>query len=379
MAGAADFRLIPSIDQQLQYSDNIFFQPNHQIHDYKSYTVGGLRLLDKTETLTLDTQAQVAQSLYEHSTGLNSTDVLSHGTASYSLTPKLNLSGRAAYNRDSQPDQELATTGLILYGLKREFYTYGATTGYQMTPLTQASLSYDHGVDHYYPGPAAPGASATATSDQTYDTAGLSFQRDLTKLLPLLNGLLNLNYARYSYTTTEVNSYEATTGFNYALHEKWSVQLTAGGRRTDSTFDTFLGKTTNTGYGYVGNASVNYKGEATTGTFTVGRDISPSSGQSGPVERTSFTLSANRKFTYEFSGLFSASYFINRSNGGGLSATPLNQDTFSFSPGVHYDFNNDMYLEGTYTYARVKDNEAGTTANRNLFLLRFFVQHAILE
>jgi hypothetical protein len=189
-----------------------------------------------------------------------------------------------------------------------------------------------------------------------------------------------------------VDSYEATTGINYALQEKWSVQVAMGGRRTESTYDTvrlasYYGlfdyyqqeMVTKTGWGYVGQASLNYNGEVTSGSFTASRDLAPASGQNGTVERTSFTLSASRRLSYEFRGLFSTSYFINKSSGGEILVAPINYQTLNITPGIRYEFNKDMFLEGSYTYTRYENKQAGTTADRDLFLIRFFVQHAVLE
>ena len=55
-----------------------------------------------------------------------------------------------------------------------------------------------------------------------YDAASLSFVRDLTDLISNTKGRLNFGYMRYNFTGLTVNNYEATTGFEYALHEKWT-------------------------------------------------------------------------------------------------------------------------------------------------------------
>ena len=96
-AEADEFRLLPSVSEELRYNDNVFFDSRHQIHDYISYTMGGLELVDNTERLNLDLSAKGAQSLYKDNTDLNAADLLTNGTARYSLTTKLALSGRVNY------------------------------------------------------------------------------------------------------------------------------------------------------------------------------------------------------------------------------------------------------------------------------------------
>jgi hypothetical protein len=390
-ARAAELKLIPSISQELRYDDNVFVSSSRQTHDFSSYTLGGLQLLDRTERLDLNATLQGAQSLYNSNTSLNSTDLLTNGAIRYTFTPKLALSGRASYTRDSQPDRELQTTGLVLSGVRRERYTFGATSDYQLTEKTLASLSYDHEADHY-----GGGTGNSTLSNLASDAGTFTVQHDLTRLVPNTTGLVNLGYTGYSLTGVDVKNYQATTGFRYALQEKWSVQVAAGLRRTESSFTTFIPtgfffgpffvqtgfveeKTSSSGWGGVGQASLDFKGDVTTATFSAFRDIAAASGQNGTVERTSFTFSGARRFTYEFQGTFSASYFINKSGGGELSSTPLDFRTFNISPGVRYEFNRDMFLEGSYTFTRVEDKQTDASANRNLFLVRFFVQHAVLE
>ena len=186
------------------------------------------------------------------------------------------------------------------------------------------------------------------------------------------------------------------------------MQVVAGLRRTESSFETFvpigyiittapfsitevLSEQTQTseGWGGVGQASISYNGEVTNATFTASRDIMPASGQNGTTERTAFTLSAARRLSYDFRGGLSTQFFINKSGLTQFATTPINVQTFSIAPAVRYEFGReraaglqslrDMYVEASYIFSRVEDKEANTTANRNLFLIRFFAQHALLE
>lgn len=296
LSEADDFRLLPSVTQTLQYNDNVFVSPDQKVHDLISTTTGGVEVSDTTERLNFDVAAQLSQNLYQHSTGLNSTDGIGNGTIRYIVTPQLSLSAAGSYSRTAQPDQELLTTGLVLNGVTKDSTTYHAEADYSLTEKTLVSLLYDHGEDHY---------QSPLFSDLTYDTETLAFTHDLSGYVPQAKGMLNMSYTQYSLTGANVSNYEATTGFSYSLQEKWSMQITAGLRRTDSSFDTFaptgfifgpfffqtgiIEQTqTTSGWGGVGQASLSYKGEVTNATFTAGRDIAPASGQNGTVERTSF-------------------------------------------------------------------------------------------
>ena len=65
-----------------------------------------------------------------------------------------------------------------------------------------------------------------------------------------------------------------------------------------------------------------------------------------------------RKFTYELSGSFWGGYFTNKSKAAQFAATPLDYETWYASPSIRYEFNRDMYLEGSYTFTKVDNNAA---------------------
>lgn len=398
-ARAAEFRLLPSVAEKLEYNDNIFLAPNNapssqRFHDYISTTSGGLQLLTNTEKLNLDLSARVDQLLYKENPNFNSTDQFYKAALKYSFTPKLAVSLRGAFDRDSRPDREFFTSGLVLNAARREVSSEGFTTDYALTDLTTASLSYDHG-QYWY--------RNSRGVDTTFDASSLSFLRDISDFVKNTKARFTLGYTRYSYTGLTLDNYEATTGLEYAIHEKWKILLDVGGRYTETYFQqaqlvgfagTFVGGTlvsispiltaqnvTSTGTGFVGKATLAYAGEKTTANLASGQDVMPAYGSLGAVERTFVTADVSRKFTYELSGSLSGGYFLNKSQAGQFSATSLNFETYYVTGGLRYEFNRNMYLEGSYNYAWIENKAANpnTIAHRNLFMVRFFVQHAILE
>ncbi len=398
-ARAAEFRLLPSVAEKLEYSDNIFLAPNNapssqKFHDYISTTSGGLQLLTNTEKLNLDVSARVDQLLYKDNPDFNSTDQFYKAALKYAFTPKLTVSLRGAFDRDSRPDRELFTSGLVLNALRREVSSEGFTTDYALTSLTTASLSYDHG-QYWY--------RDNRGVDTVYDASSLTFLRDVSDFVQNTKARFTLGYTRYSYTGLTLDNYEATTGLEYAIQEKWKILLDVGGRYTEAYFQqaqlagftgTVVGGTlvsispilttqnvTSTGQGFVGKATLAYAGEKTTANLASGRDVMPAYGSLGAVERTFVTADISRKFTYELSGSLSSGYFLNKSQAGQFSATAINSDTVYGSAGIRYQFNRDLYMEGSYNYVWI-DNKAASPASiahRNMVMVRFFVQHAILQ
>jgi hypothetical protein len=398
LAWADDFRLLPSVMQTLQYNDNIFITPTAKVHDFISATTGGLEVYEAREQFSLHASGQLTENLYEKNTGADSTDSLGNGSIRYAVNPQLSLLGSGSYSHASQPDQQLLTTGLVLNGVTLDSSAAHVEADYVLTEKTTASLSWDYGMLHY---------QSSAFSDQTTNTGTLAFSHDLSQYVPQLKGLLNMSYSNYTLTGQDVNNYEATTGFSYPLQEKWAVQLTAGFRRTDSSFETFVPtgiffvtpagsfeqlveQTESTsGWGGVGQAAITYQGEVTNASLSASRGLAPAAGQNGTVETTSFIFSADRRFTYDLHGTVSTGFFVNKSGAGQFATAPINFVTFNFAPALRYEFGHespsgsqyarDMFVEASYTFTRIEDKEANTTGNRSLFMIRFFAQHALLE
>jgi hypothetical protein len=391
---ADEFHLLPSIAEKFEYIDNLFFTPTNpapgsipKTRDFISTTSGGTELIWNTEKLNLDFTGRVDQVLYLDNPGLDSTDEFYKASLGYSVSQKFSLSLRGEYDRTSRPDVLLYTSGLVLNTVRREVSSEGFTGNYTLTDKTLASLSYDHGAYWY---------KDLSTADMAYDAASLSFVHDLTGTVDNMKGRFTLGYTHYDFTGLTVNNYEATTGFEYAFHEKWTFLVDGGARYTESAFQalrvvgvlntifgpvTFvsLQNVTNTGTAAIGTVKLSYKGEVTTADLTANRDVMPAYGSIGTLERTAITFSISRKFTYEMSGSFSGGYFTNISKGGQFAASPIDLDSWYASPGIRYEFDRDMYLEGSYTFIKIVNNLADIMAYRNQFMLRFFVQHRMLE
>ncbi len=384
-AHSAEVRLLPSFAQKLEYNDNIFIRSTAvaRTHDFISTTSGGLQLLTNTERLNMDFSARVDQLFYRDNPDLNSTDQFYKGSLRYSLSPKLTVSLRGAYNRDSRPDRELFTAGIVLNALRRVVSSEGITAEYTLGERTGAALSYDHG-QYWY--------ESNRSADMSYDVATLGFVHDLGKYVPNTKGRFNLGLTRYTFTGLEVNNYETTAGLEYALHEKLTFLIDAGVRYTESSFDyqslvrvlgvgTFVltQDATSRGTAAIGTARLSYKSEKTTADLSFNSDVMPAYGTAGTVERNSLILDLSHRFTYEMRGLLSAGYFTNKSRAAEFSTIEINTETLFAGPAIRYEFNKDMFLEGSYVFTRIEDKAAETRANRNLFFIRFFIQHAILE
>ena len=76
-----------------------------------------------------------------------------------------------------------------------------------------------------------------------------------------------------------------------------------------------------------------------------------------------------------------AQYFLNQADAQQFSGRggSSDEETYTISPTIRYNFNNDLGVEFTYKFTRIKDNEDKTTADRNLCFFRLVYKHPFFE
>jgi opacity protein-like surface antigen len=122
-----------------------------------------------------------------------------------------------------------------------------------------------------------------------------------------------------------------------------------------------------------------YQDNFTTGNVTVKKDIMPASGRNGAADRTVVAFDLRQRFTYELQGFVTGGYYLNKSDPGEYAIYEIDERTMRGGAGLRYEFTRDMYLEASYEYIKTQYRSSDTQADRNLCLLRFFMQHAFFE
>ncbi len=378
------FRLIPNVSVKGEYNDNIFLERTNAKRDFIATFSPGIRLVNDTERFKSSLITKFDQRLYSDYNGLNALDQSYQGSLRYLLTTRLNLFATAGYFKDSSPDRDIEITGIVFNEVSRDRQKYTLGGDYALTEKTSASLSYGYSKDQY--------ESGSKFSDIEENSANLSFIHDTSSIVPATKGRVNFGYARYSFAESAIDNYEATIGASKAISELWQIVLDVGGRYTRSDFQvaqlqfippffitTVKKQEQSEGTGAVGRAALSYKGEKTNLDFNLFHGISPASGRYGTGERTSLSVQIRRSFTYELKGMLTGSYFLNKSESGKFSVQEIDEETMSFSPGLRYEYTKDVALDATYSHTRVNYRTNDTHAERNLFMLRLYVQHALLE
>jgi len=374
-----EFRLVPSATLKEQYNDNVFYTITDRKSDWVTTLSPALELINKTEKLDVGLQARVDLLYFNEQTDLNAVDQFYKGKLYYSPTNRLRLGAEAGYARDSQPDRDIETTGLVLTAIKRERKTFGVSGDWRITDTTLTALSYKYDRDRY----------DRLYADIESQYVDLNVSRDI---YPDTKGRLNVGYARfYVPGSSTTDNYTGTVGISYAFHELWTFLIDAGPRYTRTHFNVPTLYLTPSGYavgieermndgsGWVGQVAMTYKGERASGSLAAARNIMPASGTTGAASRNSLTLDIRYRFIYELSAFVRAYYFTNKSNPGEFSSRAIDETTTQVVPGLRYEFTRDIALEASYTYSKTKYEQTDTSAERNSFLVSFRIQHALLE
>ncbi|MDD2337763.1 MAG: outer membrane beta-barrel protein [Geobacteraceae bacterium] len=380
-AAGDDLQLTPSLQFKQEYNDNIFVSSVIKKADFISTLSPGIELSNRTERLDTGVTARINGIVYAREDGLNSVDQFYRGRLRYLVTPLLSLSGEGGYLRDSRPDRDIVVSGLALTSAKRTRVDGSMTTQYSLSETTSATLTYAYLQDTF---------DSEQFTDYSSQTANLGIVHNLDKYLPLTQSRMNLGYARYSFTGSDVDSYSATIGFSRLFNELWSVQVDAGGRYTHSKLDTvetvssppftFLVPVTVTDnrFGFVGQAVVSYKGEKSSMDFTGSYDLAAASGRSGATQRTALAVSGSYRLSFELSGYGNAGWYRNKSAQGEYSSEAIDDQTVIAAVGLKYAFSRDMALDGSYRFVRARYSSDDNIALQNTLFLRFVMKFPML-
>jgi len=381
-ARSDEFRLTPSLAVSEKYNDNIFFSDSDRQKDWLTVLAPGLELVDRTERLDLNLKARIDDIHYNDLQDLDSVDQFYSGRFRYAVTDRLTLGPSATFTRDSQPDRDIESTGLVLSTARRDRQNYGASMDYRLPDMTMATVAYNYEAEQY---------DQVGYTDWWSQSVNLDLAGDLGKWVQG-TGRLGLGYAHYHFEGNIIDSYSATIGLKHDLSEKWSLLADVGGRYTDSSFEvlhaTLIPPATivinseersSSGWGAVGQLVVTYKDNYTTGNVTVKKDIMPASGRNSVADRTLVTFDLRRRFTYELQGFVTGGYYLNKSDPGDYAVQEIDERTMRWEAGVRYEFTRDMFLEASYGYTTTQYRNSDTQADRNLLLLRFFMQHTLFE
>ena len=405
----AEFKLTPNVSVLQEYNDNLFFDTDNAKSDWITTLSAGLDMRNRTDRTDLTFSGRLDGIRHNSEHDLNSIDQFYQAGIAQKLSPLFTFSVSGGYQRDSRPDREIALTGLTLGPAKRDRYFLSADGEYTFSEKTAFSLTYGFGLDSF--------DSPRFTDGRTH-SVNLGAVHDLSSYLARTKLIANIGGQWMESGDTKVDAYSGTIGLQRALTEKWSLTAAAGIDYINSEFQTYRQEfnfdnfplvtvtyvpetIANRGWGWLGQMSLTYNDGVSSANLTFQRDISPATGSSGAAERMRLYGEVSRRFTAELTASLSLGYVTNYSSPGQYSAQGIDQQTLTMTPKLRYQitdsplikaFNGiipvrrmqgcyDAYLEASYSYTSTRSSYADTNtrADQNLFMIRLYMQHNLLD
>jgi hypothetical protein len=180
-----------------------------------------------------------------------------------------------------------------------------------------------------------------------------------------------------------INNYSGTIGASREITEKLRLSIDVGGRYTrqrskdeDSTPASFLNESES---GFTGQLLFSDKGEFSKENFTLSHDVQAASGKNAVTERTALIFDISHRFTYNLRGSFKVGYYFNQADQGTFSTEDIDEKTLSIQTGVHFDIKDDVFLDVSYLFTRIRDEVANESAKRNLIYMRLVILYPFFE
>ena len=367
--GADEFKVTPSVSLRGEYNDNIFFSESDEEDDYIGTVSPGLEILERTERLDLNLAGFAHVIEYADHSKVSGVDYDGNGRLKYNLTPRLLFNAGALYDKSTQPDRDILTTGLVQSDKTRYRQRYNGGLEYVLSEKATAALSYLFQHDNWH-------SNDPDDEDLTLNSADMLLTHDLSGTFKSTIGRLNFGYANADYQTATINYYFGTLGFLHRFSEIYSIQLDAGARYTDSEFK---GTGSDQRWGGKGKLRLSYDGEFTRIYLDASRDVDAASGRRGAVERTAFVLDARHQLLEKLWPGISAGYYLNKSSRDEFASDKIDEQTVRVRPRLSWEINRYVSLEGAYEFVYLKDNVDDTDTDRNTVYLQVTLAYPVID
>ncbi len=356
---AGEFRLVPSVKVQEEYDDNIFYSAREvALRDIVSTFTPGVELKVDNPRIVASLKGSVAGIAYGDREDLNAVDQFLTSGLTYMLTQRLRSTVNLNYTRDSQPNRDLAATGLPIYSAAaRERQRYNVAGDYSFSEKTSLNFSYGFSRDRY---------SDNSLSGYLSHSCGFGLQHDLGQYVPELIGRMNFNFMRYDYPSIDVENTTISLGASWKYSEKVTLSGDLWPRFTITNYEVPVTifdfpprrfrTETKDGQGMGGRFSYAYQGLLTSWNLFASRELDQASGRNGATERTTTGLDISRSLTDEVSLGLHCAYYENKSDKGELASQDLDTSTILAQPRVKYKVNQNLELLASFSYWEMHEN-----------------------
>jgi hypothetical protein len=398
-AGLLNFNLTTNV--QARYSDNVFFSTENTESDYCLRISPGIRSGWKTEAMELRFSGFAHIYRYQENEELDTVDQIYSADYSRQWNPRFATAVSASFLVDERRDRELSETGLLFDDDRRWKQAYHLSGQYQLSELSQMSLSYGFQVEDYHD---------DTNYDTTIHTIQLLISRNLASILENSTGRLQAIGGFYEYRrdyeTTDsvfnfysvdmddqqdIDYYSFKLGLGYRWTEKLNLTFDAGARftKTNQSAASIIepnpfGMTgtvieeENESTGFVAMFQADYSGEKAQFSVQASHDLVPASGLEGAAERSTLRLAVQRRLSTKWSFDCSARTYLNRSDESDVTSDK-DELTLLFRTGLKYAFHPMWHVRAAWQTYWIEDRQNHVDKRQNIVTLRLDWNWSVLD
>jgi len=228
VAGAADWSIVPSVQQRSEFDSNINMSPTNVLSDYILSLRPAADFNYTTETSQLTGHVGLFGQHYISHPQIDHIDQNYQINGRYQATPKVGLSLSTSYISDSTLIQELETSGLVIGRTPRQAFSASPALTYNLTERLSASINYSFNRVLY---------QAPQYTDYTGHQAGLTFSYLLgdEKTSLISNNIIRESLYAGGNNFKSIGFY---LGLNHQFTERWSANVMSGANINFSSFNT---------------------------------------------------------------------------------------------------------------------------------------------
>lgn len=380
----ANNSLTLSVSERQEYNDNIYYIKDNPLDDFIITVAPTITYKRETEKSDVTLKGKIASQHFRENKELNRTDQRVDIDFGSSITERITASGSLSLNKDSRPDRNIDTTGIVMSDSVRKQLSCQLEGQYILSERSSVGLSSVLHKEKYKKD------SEDGVGDFNYRQAGLSFKRYMTMDTTLE---ANVSYVLYEYPQQEIDNWSGTLGIVKKITEHLDGNLHLGGRATNTTHYSYMYIIDETSFeivkspveektkktGVVGRFGLSWKGKSTSSSLSAEHDLYASSGTNATTQRFEVHFSFLKKLDTRFAAIFNGRFFHNRFYESNDASEDKKIQTVRVQQGIQYQPNRWISLNAYYRYTRIEDRIGKEIIENNAAWLQIAVRIDLMD
>jgi hypothetical protein len=351
---AAEWALKGSLEQGLQYNDNIAFSSIQKDSVVGYLLKPSLEATRKTEVLDIGFNGTGDIRRYDDSRW--DCDNYNLGFNNDYRTERSTFSLSGGYGVSCSYTQQITDTGLLLPNSQSINYQLAPSWTWQWTPLDKLILSTSYSKTSYSNslGDVASSTGLSFSGNDTYQV-NLGGNHEWSNRLSLNEKLIFSNTQYTGSNALIQNLFGFQLGANYKINSNWQVSAGGGPMWVDtqqSSNGVASGQNLPLSLGSIANISLSYSGQLTQFSTGFSNTVAPSAiGQT--LQTSSIFANYSYRITQHLLLDFTSNYSRGESIGGQSSDIPIsqfNRSYYTVAPGIAWEPAKSWQLRGSYVY-----------------------------